>query len=123
MKQWLARTRSQKGVTLIELLVVVVILGIIAAVAIPMVITNQEDAYANTNKQNMKIINDALERYAIDMGSYPSNLSVLTSTYGSKGPWLKELPFPLNKDGSTGAWDDTELANGKVKIPAGYPGT
>lgn len=60
--------RSDKGVTLIELLVVVVILGIIAAIVVPMVSGNQDEAYTNTNQQNLAIVNDALQRYAIDTG-------------------------------------------------------
>ena len=67
--------KNQKGLTLIELLVVIVILGIIAAIAIPMVMGNQDKASKNTNAQNVSILQDAVNRYYTLNGSYPAALA------------------------------------------------
>lgn len=104
---------SQRGVTLIELLVVVVILGIIAAVVIPMVTSNQETSYVNTNLQNQAILNEAVQRYAIDHGgkfptvdangSKVSTISIekLTTSQNGKGPYIQGIPVIYRTDGTT----------------------
>jgi type IV pilus assembly protein PilA len=63
--------KNKKGVTLIELLVIVVILGIIAAVAIPMVVSNLEEAQKSVDDQNKAIIQDAVNRYMAKEGEVP----------------------------------------------------
>ena len=56
-------TKNQKGLTLIELLVVIVILGIIAAIAIPAIMSNTSDAKLNAAKQTNSVVKDAAQRY------------------------------------------------------------
>jgi type IV pilus assembly protein PilA len=56
MKKWLKQTKNEKGLTLVELLAVVVILGIIAAIAVPSIggiIENSKKDAAISNAQQV----------------------------------------------------------------------
>jgi len=60
------RLKNQKGLTLIELLVVIVILGIIAAIVVPMVLSNVGDAQDSADARQVQLITDAANRYLVD---------------------------------------------------------
>ncbi|MDW7987907.1 MAG: prepilin-type N-terminal cleavage/methylation domain-containing protein [candidate division WOR-3 bacterium] len=64
--------RNQKGFTLIELLVVILIIGILLALMIPNFVLFQERARRASVKNNMHVVQTALEAYATDHnGNYP----------------------------------------------------
>ncbi len=49
-----------------ELLVVIVILGIIAAIVIPMVMTNQDNASVTSDERSVQLLQDAVNRYMVE---------------------------------------------------------
>jgi prepilin-type N-terminal cleavage/methylation domain-containing protein len=63
--------RSKKGFTLIELLIVVVIIGILAAIAIPKFANTKEKAYLASMKADLRNLATYEESYAADSaGTY-----------------------------------------------------
>jgi len=63
--------RSNKGFTLIELLIVVVIIGILAAIAIPKFASTKDKAYVAAMKSDLRNLATYEEQYAADnQGAY-----------------------------------------------------
>ncbi len=65
--------RDNKGFTLIELLIVVVIIGILAAIAIPKFSATREKAYFAAMKSDLKNLASQQEIYYADEYSYSTN--------------------------------------------------
>ena len=63
-------TRMRKGFTLIELLIVVVIIGILAAIAIPKFADTKKKAYVAAMKSDLKNQVTAAEAFFSDKGTY-----------------------------------------------------
>ena len=62
--------KNQKGFTLIELLIVVAIIGILAAIAIPNLLTAMQRAKQKRSMADMRTIATAWEARATDMNRY-----------------------------------------------------
>src|SRR6266498_2970252 len=72
---------NRKGFTLIELLIVVVIIGILAAIAIPKFANTKEKAYLASMKSDLRNLVTAEESYAADSaGAYFSGTSATPAT-------------------------------------------
>jgi general secretion pathway protein G len=67
------RSVFQSGFTLIEIMVVVVILGILAALIAPNVISRIDDAQITKAKQDIRAIESALKLYRLDNFRYPDS--------------------------------------------------
>ena len=68
---------STKGFTLIELLIVVVIIGILAAIAIPKFGSTKEKAYIASMKADLRNLVTAEESYFADNVTYTSTIANL----------------------------------------------
>ena len=76
--------RTRKGFTLIELLIVVVIIGILAAIAIPKFAETKEKAYITAMKSDLKNMVSAAEAKFADDNTYAN----YTAPTGSSGVTL-----------------------------------
>ncbi len=68
-------TQNRKGFTLIELLIVVVIIGILAAIAIPKFANTKQKAYVATLKTDLRNLVTAEEAYFADNTTYTTALA------------------------------------------------
>ena len=64
------RTQDEKGFTLIELLVVILIIGILAAIALPAFLNQREKAQDSEAKSNVRTAQTAMETYFTDKQTY-----------------------------------------------------
>jgi type IV pilus assembly protein PilA len=97
--------RTPRGFTLIELLIVVVIIGILAAFAIPKFQNTKGKANAASLRSDLRNLATAQEAYYYEHGTYSSSVGSLnasltagvTVTFGmaNAGGWSARVTHPL----------------------------
>src|SRR3989338_2952541 len=88
---------KQSGFTLIEVMVVVVILGILAALIVPKIMSRPEQARMVKAKQDILAVQSALDLYKLDNGFYPSSDQGLVALV--KKPSIPPVPRNWKSDG------------------------
>lgn len=95
--------KKSHGFTLIEVMVVVVILGILAAIIVPQIMSRPDQAKVVKAQQDVLSIENALDLYKLDNDFYPTTdqgLQALVKkpstepvpTHWKQGGYLKRLP-------------------------------
>lgn len=87
----------QKGFSLLELMVVLVIIGLLATLVGPTLISKLGDSQQKVAKSQISMLESALDSYRMDVGVYPRELKALRENIENKsmwnGPYLKkDLP-------------------------------
>ena len=78
---------------MVELMIVVLILGALAAVAIPRITGGAHTARVNACRINIAMINKQIELYRQNTGSWPANIKKVTEDTDYFPDGLPECPF------------------------------
>jgi type II secretion system protein G len=115
-------SRGQKGFTLIELLIVIIIIGILAAIAIPMFLSQRNKAKDASVKEGIHSIQVGVQSYAVDNNdAYPAAGQVSSTTLaGYVDNWPKN-PFSsssalMSEGAGQGFYNYTTPASNTFKL-------
>ena len=93
------RTCKSRVFTLVEMLVVLAIIGMLVGIAGPAIMGRMRGAEINTAKTQVKVLDEAVMTYYMDVREFPKKLEdLVTGTDGGdskwKGPYLKPAKVP-----------------------------
>jgi len=94
----LNEVRRQRGFTLLEVMVVVVILGILAALVVPKIISRPDEARVTAARQDIASLMQALKLYRLDNHRYP------TTEQGLQALVTKPTTAPIPPNWKTGGY-------------------
>lgn len=92
-----ATRSSQQGFTLLELMIVMVIIGLLAAIAVPAYIQNVRHAKEAVLREDLHTLRSAIDSYTIDKQQAPQSLDDLV-----QAGYLKTMPIdPITQRSDT----------------------
>lgn len=106
---------GQDGFSLVELLVVLAIIGMIASLVTPQVLSYLGRAKGETARIQVKNIAQAVELYYLDLGGYPTTEQGLAALVQPTGPQWRG-PYVRDARGLTDPWGRPYL----YRAPGGH---
>jgi type IV pilus assembly protein PilA len=108
---------KRKGFTLIELLIVVVIIGILAAIAIPKFSSTKEKAYLAAMKSDLRNMATYEEQYAADQaGAYFSGTATTAAPLQGFSPSQNVTVIVTALAGPPASWSATASHTQTAKV-------
>jgi general secretion pathway protein G len=93
----LQRNSAESGFTLLELMIVMVVIGLLAAIAIPSYIRSVRAANEAVLKADLHVMRQAIDSYTVDKQKAPQSLDDLV-----QAGYLKSMPVdPITKRSDT----------------------
>ena len=113
--------RSEKGFTLIELLVVVLIIGILAAIAVPQYFKVVEKGKISEALVILDTVRGAQERFLSTTGNYCTGAVAACTGWDMQIPTMKYFSAPVFAAGATSpSWKATVTRNTNVAAYSQY---
>ena len=121
--------RNKKGFTLIELLIVVAIIGIIAAIAIPNLLSAIQRSRQKRSMSDMRSLGTGLGSYQVDYNGYPTGTIQASWNYldpnyivnpPTRDGWRQQMNYSYGA--TSGVWTQTYtlVSYGKDLSSQGY---
>ena len=119
---------GESGFTLVELMIVMLIIGVLAAVAIPSFVQSIKNAREAALKEDLHVMRDAIDSYTMDKNKAPQSLDDLV-----QNGYLKSIPedpmthsrdtWQTNSDDTYSDLDQTEPGINDVHSGSSENGT
>lgn len=101
------------GFTLVEIMIVVVIIGLLAAIAIPAFQRVREKSIASRFANDLRLFSDGFQRYNLENGGWPAAQATAGSVSSTLAPYMPEAWSAPSPMGGGYTWSG---ASGRIRL-------